>query len=383
MADERLSYLDSLRAIAIISVIAAHSAQMVGDIQRGSGSDIDGSLLSFFNQGGYGVQVFFFLSGYLLAMLYGFSNQDVRVNRTTKSFWIRRIFRIVPLWIAFFGVVALRPLFFPDNPGGWGQVQILHQEHPELNTTLLVLLSLTFLMWLVPQAWGGFIPGGWSIQAEMLHYLFFSIVRRWKIEAILAAWLVLAVPTIFIDKLLIRVNLDLGIIEGWRSQNLASTLLFFLAGCITYLVLQHYRTAGLTTGGKALSIISLSVVLLLPLNNIKSGQAFSAFGFVIYAVLLAYIIERAKVSPRMVGRIAKYSYFSYFFHFFALDLLEALYLGEIAEPLPLGQVGVGVGTLLVIVLVTTVSTLVGALSWRVFEKPMISLGDKISRPKAA
>jgi len=114
---ERSNFLDYLRSIAIIAVIGAHTAQTIGAIQRQAGSDIDGWLLSFFNQGAYGVQVFFFLSGYLLAMLYGFSRSDVRSNKTTKSFWIKRLFRIFPLWLVFFLFTVARPTLFPNSPG--------------------------------------------------------------------------------------------------------------------------------------------------------------------------------------------------------------------------------------------------------------------------
>ena len=67
-AVRRSVYLDSLRSIAIVAGIASHPAQAVGDVQRFAGGDIDGWMLSFFNQGGYGGHVFFFLSGYLLAI---------------------------------------------------------------------------------------------------------------------------------------------------------------------------------------------------------------------------------------------------------------------------------------------------------------------------
>lgn len=255
-AVRRSVYLDSLRSIAIVAVIASHSAQAVGDVQRFAGGDIDGWMLSFFNQGGYGVQVFFFLSGYLLAMLYGFGNLDIRPGKSTKSFWIKRVCRILPLWSIFFVVVVLRPWVFPESPGEWNKAPGLVDTNVIVNFGLLGILSLTFLMWLIPAVWGGFIPGGWSIQAEMLHYAFFALVRRWRIEAILVFWLLLAVPTIFVDKLLSRVDLDLGVLEGWRSQNLPSTIIFFLAGCIFFMLRDVSQRERLSSGARSLFLVA-------------------------------------------------------------------------------------------------------------------------------
>lgn len=375
----RSMYLDSLRSIAIVGVIAAHTAQAVGDIQRFGGGDIDGWLLSFFNQGGYGVQVFFFLSGYLLAMLYGFGHVDVRREKSTKSFWVKRIFRIFPLWALFFAVTIVRPSLFPGSPGEWVNSPNLIASNENLNSLLLVVLSLTFLMWLVPVAWGGFIPGGWSIQAEMLHYAFFALVRKWRVEAILGLWLVLAIPTIFIDKLLPRVDLDLGVLEGWRSQNMPSTIIFFLAGCIFFMLKDHSRREQLSGSARVLSGVATLVVVLLPLNNVKSGQFFAAIGFVAFAIVLAYFLARWETLHGLLAQVAKYSYFSYFFHFFLLDLLESLYNEYVGSQVPFGQVGVGLTVVGAVLFVTFICTVVGSVSWKIFEKPAILMGERIAR----
>jgi len=56
----------------------------------------------------------------------------------------------------------------------------------------------------------------------------FCVGRKWRVEAILGAWLFLAIPLVVVDKILSRVDVDMGLVEGWRSQNVASTLVFFL-----------------------------------------------------------------------------------------------------------------------------------------------------------
>jgi peptidoglycan/LPS O-acetylase OafA/YrhL len=378
----RSHYLDSLRMLAIVGVVAAHTAQTVGSSQRAMGSGIDGWMLSFFNQGAYGVPVFFFLSGYLLAMIYGFSNLDQRESRPVSAFWIKRFFRIYPLWILFFGIILLRPYFLPEAPGSWSGAQRLVQETPDLSLILLVALTLSFTMWLVGAAWDGFIPGGWSIQAEMLHYAFFAIVRKWRLEGILLLWLTLAIPTIVVDKYLARVDIDAGVIEGIRSQNLASTVVFFLAGCTAFLLADPARRRALSGSGRILVGISTFALLLLPLNNVKNGQAFAAYGFVAFAVLLAFLISRIDRLRKPIHWVAKFSYFSYFFHFFVLEFAEWAYLAAGGETLPGGQIGVGLTVVFSIALVTAVCTCVGALSWIVLERPMISISERIVRRRS-
>ena len=372
----RVGYFDSLRAVAIVSVIAAHSAQTIGSIQRASSSTIDSSLLSFFNHGGYGVQVFFFLSGYLLAMLYGYSSLDTRPTTSSRTFWIKRFFRIAPLWFLFLIFVTLRPMLFPASPGSWADAAAVTPAEGILGFVVLLVLSVTLSMWLIPEAWEGFIPGGWSIQAEFLHYVFFALTRKWRITNILVGYILLALPVILIDKVLIRVDVDLGILEGWRSQNLPSTLLFFLAGTFAHLLVDKSRRKALSSSGNALLVAFVAVVLLLPLNNVKSGQFFEAVGFVAFALLVALGASQIAPLQALLDRIAKYSYFSYFFHFFALDALEGIYLGAFDHPLPGGQIGVGMSILLTVVVVTALSTSLGALSWKLLERPAIRWGNK-------
>lgn len=62
-------FLNILRGLAIFAVIAMHSAQAVESISVQHESSYVREILYL---GRYGVEVFFFLSGWLLAALYGF-----------------------------------------------------------------------------------------------------------------------------------------------------------------------------------------------------------------------------------------------------------------------------------------------------------------------
>jgi peptidoglycan/LPS O-acetylase OafA/YrhL len=104
--------LDGMRFIAFLLVYIFHGGvpwpvliQLVG---RNVGSALAGN-------GGYGVQLFFILSGYLITTL--LLREEARYGRIAlRAFWIRRILRIWPLYylvvvIGFFVLPFLQPSF--------------------------------------------------------------------------------------------------------------------------------------------------------------------------------------------------------------------------------------------------------------------------------
>ena len=95
---ERAYSLDGLRAIAVLIVMISHA---------GLGSIIPG---------GFGVTIFFFLSGYLITSLLVVEHQ--RAGRIDfLGFFVRRAVRILPpMWIAILLVVAISQVFPFGNP---------------------------------------------------------------------------------------------------------------------------------------------------------------------------------------------------------------------------------------------------------------------------
>jgi len=86
--------LDGLRFVAFMLVYLFHGGVPWEVLRRFVGSDAAGAL---FDNGGYGVQLFFILSGYLIATL--LLREEARFGRIAlKAFWVRRILRIWPLY---------------------------------------------------------------------------------------------------------------------------------------------------------------------------------------------------------------------------------------------------------------------------------------------
>ena len=95
-AAERIYFpeLDGLRFIAFMMVYLFHGGVPQGIMARLIGSR---AALALRENGGFGVQLFFILSGYLIATL--LLREEARYGRIAlRAFWIRRILRIWPLY---------------------------------------------------------------------------------------------------------------------------------------------------------------------------------------------------------------------------------------------------------------------------------------------
>ncbi len=104
--------LDGMRFIAFLLVYLFHQGVPWPVLSRLVGVTLTRRLQE---NGGYGVQLFFILSGYLITTL--LLREEVRYGRIAlRAFWIRRILRIWPLYylivlIGFFVLPPLEPWF--------------------------------------------------------------------------------------------------------------------------------------------------------------------------------------------------------------------------------------------------------------------------------
>ncbi|MEA2908044.1 MAG: hypothetical protein QOJ15_125 [Bradyrhizobium sp.] len=151
---ERNQSLDLLRGVAILLVLLVHCAQATTSI-------IPGLTWFALEYGELGVQLFFIVSGYTMMLTFG-DRVDLAAAR---SFYIRRIFRIVPLfWVAI--------VFYVSITKGEG----VRFWAPDGLRASDVVLTLFFLQWSSVTALNSVVPGGWSIAVEMQFYLLFPLI---------------------------------------------------------------------------------------------------------------------------------------------------------------------------------------------------------------
>jgi exopolysaccharide production protein ExoZ len=157
----------------------------------------------------YGVSVFYILSGITFFLVY--KNVDFRVPKNLKNFWIKRFFRIFPL----FWVVCLVTVIVTKNPVSFERI----------------MLNITGLFSIInPNA--ALCTGGWSIGNELFFYLLFPIfLLSFQLKR-LYFWLLLVISTIIFGYFAFNViSENIKLETQWNEYvNPLNQMLFFVAG---------------------------------------------------------------------------------------------------------------------------------------------------------
>jgi peptidoglycan/LPS O-acetylase OafA/YrhL len=175
----KLDFVDQMRGLAILLVIAVHYSQVFAQV----------AIRNLGLPGQLGVQLFFIASAFTLCR-----SADSRRDEAhpVRNFYLRRYFRIAPLY--YLGIVLYTAIFWADARGAF-------------YTPVNIAANVLFVHGLVPAANNTIVPGGWTIGAEMLFYLIFP----WLYGAIEAAWRRWGNRA-----LLAAVGVSLAVMLGWH-----------------------------------------------------------------------------------------------------------------------------------------------------------------------
>ena len=355
-------FLNILRGLAIISVIGMHSAQSLQSISVQHMSEFVSQILYL---GRYGVEVFFFLSGWLLAALYGFGNDSI-----AKGFARRRLARIYPLWFIFFIIYFLQGLLVRTS----GLFQAEHSNfEPQIvqNPLVITVLALTFTLFLSSNLWNTVIPGGWSIQSEMCHYVLFPLIRRQAMPKILATMGTINLVSIIL--LLGRSKIALtspelyAFVSVWLRLGLYSTFSFFLSGIMAQKFFKRKENEGLDVFWTSKSFIFF--VLTSFCINCPQGIQIEAIGYLLCNALIANSLANYEKLGGLFSLLGRYSYFLYFFHFLVIQfVIYLLNSGRVTFNFQGAQV---VLSAMVFIITLTCSLVFAVPSYRFIEKPLI------------
>jgi peptidoglycan/LPS O-acetylase OafA/YrhL len=138
-APPRLAWLDALRGVGALAVVGEHLTTWAMPWLRPTS----------FNLGMYGVLVFFLVSGYIIPT-------SLERQGGVRTFWIGRLFRLYPLYLAVIGVVLGLASWIPVRP-----------EVPRSASS--VAAHATMLMDAVGAA--GVLNTMWTLSYEMVFYL--------------------------------------------------------------------------------------------------------------------------------------------------------------------------------------------------------------------
>jgi peptidoglycan/LPS O-acetylase OafA/YrhL len=359
--------VDNLRGIAILGVLAVHSIYATNRIAGTSDFNFFTYTIAL---GKYGVEVFFFISGLLMVTLYG-----TRSKLATNRYFIKRFFRVYPLWFAF-TVLSFLAWKFSRYGGVYEAL-----ESTSFSPWVVLLASLTFTLFFSTHLWNTVIPGGWSIQVEVFHYIAFAFLRRWSIGNMLILLGSLnfgtSVIAIIVSWAGVQESLIFDLLNSWLRLGLYSSVSFFVLGGILGSFSQSNQLNFLevlklkkSTYFRQGIYFGLSLILIpTPL-----GKTLEALGFLCLALFIGWASLQSGLATRVLGLLGKYSYFIYFCHFLILDLLVFLAQhSELNFDFPFAQKVLFIPIFLV---TSLCSIFLGSISMKYFEMPLIRLGNR-------
>jgi peptidoglycan/LPS O-acetylase OafA/YrhL len=296
--------LNSLRAIAMLLVFAAHLGPVAATVGVGAVWTAPAAL------GSVGLVLFFVLSGFLITYLLLVEQKDRR-RIDIPRFYLRRILRIWPLYFIIVGIAQ----FLIPCTGLFGLDSIYNATAPNFRqASLYYLFFLPNLAFLMVSPVNPLLGYTWSIGVEEQFYLIWPLVLQFgrrHLQSILGLIVLLAVWSawIYIPKFSAAIH--------WSNMGF-----FALGGLMAFF---RAKRAGIVI---ALSTrMTQVVVLLLAAGLIAIGQNVAA-GWAA-AFLFSLIILHATQPSTLIGRLrypwlrylGRISYGMYIFHVLVITLI--------------------------------------------------------------
>jgi len=237
---------------------------------------------------------------------------------------LRRIGRIIPLWLLFLGLtIAVANFEWAER---WnqalkpfaGDATFMHKP------VWAIILTATFTLWISGGLWNTVIGGGWSIQAEVGHYLVFPLLRKFSLRNILRILAGVNLATLVLiafGPVIHKHRIASLVVDAWLRLDLFATICFFILGLIAYRVWAKTQE-GLNIGEAmaALKLDPLSVAAF-ALTFMAVPLAFyynvEAVGFIVACLALSFAAYKVNWAAKTFATIGKYSYFVYFATFCA------------------------------------------------------------------
>lgn len=299
-----LKYIDAVRGYAILGVIMIHSQ---GYVQSNNIY-----LSAFANKGKYGVQLFFIVSAFTL-----FLSQQRRGKIEKKNFFIRRFFRIAPMY--YLGIIFYLFLFkdvsnvYNSNLKYCGEYII-----SEIN----ILSNFIFLNSIAPHWCSTIVPGGATISVEMIFYLMvpflFSKIKTLDsaVKFLLGSIFFNFILSITLNKILIiecNELKDLFIYRYFFNQ-----LPVFTLGIIAYLIIvkQDFKL-----NNNTLLFLFVFVFVYFVWNMVITKFHLASFSAFLFLLVLSKTNSKLLVND-IIAFVGKISYSAYIVHFIVIYYLD-------------------------------------------------------------
>ncbi len=303
--ENKFGYIDSLRGIAVLMVVLVHVGQTV--------SGLNPAIEFFTRYGQLGVQLFFLVSGFTLCL--SMDRRSLEDNATAK-FYIRRYFRIAPLYyfgIAWFFVIRLVQESLP------AQSLVFPMRFDFTNVAANITLTHGF----VPSANNSIVPGGWSIGTEMAFYLVFPLlfvltrkIAETKIRKLIYFAFAVLLVSLFIQGPETFYDMDNGS-ASFMYYNITNQMPVFLIGITSY---EFYKRGLLDRVPSWLAFLSLLVSIAVAAYLWLGEVAFSVtlvpfFAGLSFVFLLVTFSRSQYLNGALIRHIGQLSFSIYLSHF--------------------------------------------------------------------
>jgi exopolysaccharide production protein ExoZ len=285
-----------LRFLAAFFVVLTHVLSMYPDLKQ---------------FGGFGVDVFFIISGFIIYVI---------TDNDYKSFFVKRLIRIVPMYWLFTIGISIIAYYFP---------YLLRSASFDLYHITASLLFIPY--WTENTGFAPILTLGWTLNFEILFYLIFFAALKisHKHRAIIASILIC----------LIVMSLNFFNFYGQLSAlNFYSSTIWFEFIFGIFMGLLYKKRLIFRIGGRGfvfLSLTSLATMTYLQLNSLTIVPRFIQFGvpsFVLVFTFLAFedtFVKLCNILSRIILWLGEISYPLYLTHVYIIALIHRVLFKEI------------------------------------------------------
>ena len=324
-----LSSLDLARGSMATLVFLSHAALFTGAV---------GDLRFLFRFGGVAVEVFMFISGFLMMWHYLLrqTKEPWETPHTWKIFWVRRFFRMAPLYWAVLSIVYVFHAPIHDwlhhvhqvFPLPWAGREIAPERVDWEFGWGNALAHYSFAFGLIPKWASNNVLPDWSITLEMQFYLLFPFIA---LSLRKAGWLITMVLMIAIWRAF-SANMGVGLIAenkawGWYPM---PTILPLRLGVFYSGMLMAVGLSSWLREGRAILPIAASIGLAFWCDRLLAVFAIAFVTWEISGPAMARILPKPRkilvsfLESKLVRIFADCSYGVYLCH--SLILLGVLWL---------------------------------------------------------
>lgn len=310
---QRYDYIDALRGIAIIAVLIAHTGLYSTIVYPSWFHN-----LTEISVGPRGVQLFYVVSAFTLCL--SFSKRKNMEKHVVRNFYIRRFFRIAPLFY-------LAILYYLWQQNYWN-------HNPNDFSFLNIVTTFTFTNGISSNWINNIVFGGWSIAIESTFYMLFPFLFYIYRKVSLRLALLITLTVSIIMQLLRLYLLSLPFIrhtpdiQTYTFQFFPSQLPLFLIGMIVFLIMHENITSQIKRFTSLFLFVIGIVILEQTLSPFKLIAGHYIYG-IFFGLLLYYLSKHPitlLVNPILVylGKISFSLYLChiacyYWLHYFGID----------------------------------------------------------------